>query len=110
MEPKKDTNLKHLSVLTLLVFLVGFIVMWMLASIIWGMTSNTEREMASATRSMENSVNGVSLDNEASSLDNLDVDQSTNDVMGATTGDPELDTQVRDLNNINLEGIDNTYR
>lgn len=112
MEPtKKDHNLKHLSALTFLVFAVGFVVMWMLASVIWGMLSKSESETTVATNYMENQLKTADTAvGEESMLDNLDVDQSTNEVMGASTGDPELDTQIRDLNNLDLNSVEKDYR
>jgi len=112
MEPtRKDHNLKHLSVLTFLVFAVGFVVMWMLASVIWGMLSKSERENTVATNYMEKQLNAAeTIVGEESLLDNLDVDQSTNEVMGASTGDPELDTQIRDLNSLDLNSVEKDYR
>jgi hypothetical protein len=111
MEPtKKDHNLRHLSFLTFLVFSVGFIVLWMLSSVIWGISSRSEKEVATATNVMQQKLDAIDESVSDSLLDNLDVDQSSTDVMGVSTGDQELDTQIKDLNTVDLNSIEKDYK
>ncbi len=108
---KKDNNLKHLSVITFLTFAVGFVLVWMLASALWGVLSKPEREVSAVTSSIDKQLNEMDAEfaSQQSLLDNLDVPESS-EVKGASTGDPELDSDIRDLDKIDIYSIEKDYR
>ena len=114
IEPNKkrvDSNLKHLSIITFLTFVVGFVLVWMLASALWGVLSKPEREVSVVTSAIDKQLDEMDEEfaSQQSLLDDLDVPESS-EVKGASTGDPELDSDIRALDEIDIYSIDKDYR